>query len=107
MLQILQRPAWFGQAFYILHYNSVIGIQVFSPMVWNFSITPKKESAKANYALLWYFQTTLGTYGHIYPNTNVEVAKKLTGVLTYTPATTSVVDYTSNQHTAIYHRAVE
>ena len=52
-------------------------------------------------------QTTLGTYGHLYPNTNVEVAKKLTGVLTYTPATTSVADYTSNQHTAIYHRAVE
>ena len=45
-------------------------------------------------------QTTLGTYGHLYPNTNVEVAKKLTGVLTYTPATTSVADYTSNQHTA-------
>ena len=52
-------------------------------------------------------QTTLGTYGHLYPNTNVEVAKKLTGVLTYTPATASVADYTSNQHTAIYHRAVE
>ena len=52
-------------------------------------------------------QTTLGTYGHLYPNTNVEVARKLTGVLTYTPATTSVADYTSNQHTAIYHRAVE
>ena len=52
-------------------------------------------------------QTTLGTYGHLYPNTNVEVAKKLTGVLTYTPATTSVADYTSNQHTAIYHRAIE
>ena len=52
-------------------------------------------------------QTTLGTYGHLYPNTNVEVAKKLTGVLTYTLATASVADYTSNQHTAIYHRTVE
>lgn len=52
-------------------------------------------------------QTTLGTYGHLYPNTNVEVAKKLTGVLTYTPAATSVATYTSNQHTSIYHRAVE
>ena len=52
-------------------------------------------------------QTTLGTYGHLYPNTNVEVAKKLNGVLTYTPATTSVAAYTSNQHTSIYHRAVE
>ncbi len=24
-------------------------------------------------------QTTLGTYGHLYPNTNIEIAKKLTG----------------------------
>lgn len=48
-----------GQAFYILYYNSVIGIQVFSPMVWNFSINPKKESAKANYTLLWYFQKSI------------------------------------------------
>ena len=31
-------------------------------------------------------QTTLGTYGHLYPNTNLEVANKLTGVLQYTPA---------------------
>ena len=43
---------WSGQAFYILYYNRVIGIQGFSPMIWNFSIIPKKESAKANYALL-------------------------------------------------------
>ena len=42
-------------------------------------------------------QTTLGTYGHLYPNSNFEVAKKLTGKLTYTPATESVADYTSNQ----------
>ena len=42
-------------------------------------------------------QTTLGTYGHLYPNTNVEVAQKLTGILTYTPATTSVADYTSSE----------
>ena len=47
-------------------------------------------------------QTTLGTYGHLYPNTNLEVANKLTGVLQYTPATQSVADYTSNQHTAAY-----
>ena len=26
-------------------------------------------------------QTTLGTYGHLYPSTNLEVANKLTGVL--------------------------
>ena len=51
-------------------------------------------------------QTTLGTYGHLYPNTNLEVANKLTGVLQYTPATQSVADYTSNQHTAAYHKEV-
>ena len=38
---------------------------------------------------------------------NLEVANKLTGVLTYTPASHSIADYTSNQHTAIYRREVE
>ena len=52
-------------------------------------------------------QTTLGTYGHLYPNTNLEVANKLTGVLHYTPATQSIADYTSNQFTANYHRELE
>ena len=51
-------------------------------------------------------QTTLGTYGHLYPNSNFEVAKKLTGMLTYTPATYSIADYTSNQFTAEYHKQV-
>ena len=49
---------------------------------------------------------TLNTYGHLYPNTNLEVANKLTGVLQYTPASQSVANYTSNQHTAVYHREV-
>lgn len=52
-------------------------------------------------------QTTLGTYGHLYPNTNLEVANKLTGILHYTPASQSIANYTSNQHTAIYHREVD
>ena len=52
-------------------------------------------------------QTTLGTYGHLYPNTNFEVAKKLTGMLNYTPATHSIADYTSNQFTASYHVEVK
>ena len=46
-------------------------------------------------------QTTLGTYGHLYPNTNLEVAKKLTGILQVQSATESIANYTSNQHTAI------
>jgi integrase len=51
-------------------------------------------------------QTTLGTYGHLYPNTNLEVAKKLTGILEYTTPSKSVADYTSNQHTAVYRKAI-
>ena len=46
-------------------------------------------------------------YGHLYPNTNLEVAKKLTGILQVQSATESIANYTSNQHTAIYHRTVE
>lgn len=52
-------------------------------------------------------QTTLGAYGHLCPNTNLEVAKKLTGILQVQSATESIANYTSNQHTAIYHRTVE
>ena len=44
-------------------------------------------------------QTTLGTYGHLYPNSNFEVAKKLSGMLSYTPATYSTADYQSNRFT--------
>ena len=51
-------------------------------------------------------QTTLGTYGHLYPNTNLEVANKMTGILQYAPASQSVANYMSNQHTAVYHREV-
>jgi hypothetical protein len=52
-------------------------------------------------------QITLGTYEHLYPNSNLEVANLLTSVLTYTPASHSIADYTSDQHTAIYYREVE
>lgn len=51
-------------------------------------------------------QTTLGTYGYLYPNSNFDVAKKLTGIHTYTPASHSVDDYTSNQFTADYCKQV-
>lgn len=52
-------------------------------------------------------QTTLGTYGHLYPNSNFEVARKLTGMLQVTTATHSIADYTSNQFTAEYHREIK
>lgn len=51
-------------------------------------------------------ETTLGIYGHLYPNSHFEVANKLSGVLTYTPASHSIADYTSNQFTAEYHKQV-
>lgn len=38
-------------------------------------------------------QTTLGTYGHLYPSTNIEIANRLSDVLDISPATTSVVKY--------------
>lgn len=51
-------------------------------------------------------QTTLGTYGHLYPNSNFEVAKMLGGIINFTPATKSIADYTHNQFTASYHRQI-
>ena len=51
-------------------------------------------------------QTTLGTYGLLYPNSNFEVAKLLGGVINFTPATESIADYTHNQFTASYHRKI-
>lgn len=51
-------------------------------------------------------QTTLGTYGHLYPNSNFEVAKMLGGIISFTPATESIADYTHNQFTASYHRQI-
>ena len=45
-------------------------------------------------------------YGHLYPNTNIEIAKKLTGVLSYQSASQSIANYTSNQHTAMYHKEI-
>lgn len=51
-------------------------------------------------------QTTLGTYGHLYPNSNFEVAKMLGGIINFTPATESIADYTHNRFTASYHRQI-
>ena len=51
-------------------------------------------------------QTTLGTYGHLYPNSTFEVAKMLGGIINFTPATESIADYTHNQFTASYHRQI-
>ena len=51
-------------------------------------------------------QTTLGTYGHLYPNSNFEVAKMLGGIINFTPAIESIADYTHNQFTASYHRQI-
>ncbi len=52
-------------------------------------------------------QAPLGTYGYLYPNTNLEVANKLTSILQYTPVAQSVAAYTSNQYTAAYHKEMK
>ena len=39
-------------------------------------------------------------------NTNIEIAKKLTWVLSYQSASQSIANYTSNQHTAMYHKEI-
>lgn len=45
-------------------------------------------------------ETTLGTYGHLYPNSNFDVAHKLKGVLQYQTAPQDNADLPKNQFTA-------
>ncbi|MBV7391836.1 site-specific integrase [Enterococcus sp. ALS3] len=44
-------------------------------------------------------ETTLGTYGHLYPNSNFEVASKLKGVIQMSHSITNLDHSPSNQHT--------
>ncbi|MDF2791176.1 MAG: site-specific recombinase, phage integrase family, partial [Neobacillus sp.] len=48
-------------------------------------------------------ETTLGTYGHLYPNSNFDVAHKLNGVIAFEPAT-NYDDSPKNQFTVNYLR---
>lgn len=47
-------------------------------------------------------ETTLGTYGHLYPNSNFDVAHKLKGVLQYQTSAENKADLPKNQFTASY-----
>lgn len=49
-------------------------------------------------------ETTLGTYGHLYPNSNFEVAHKLQGVLSYQPAKENKDTSPKNQFTVQYQK---
>ncbi|HLQ96653.1 MAG TPA: tyrosine-type recombinase/integrase [Pseudogracilibacillus sp.] len=49
-------------------------------------------------------ETTLGTYGHLYPNSNFEVAHKLEGILSYQTATENEDTSPKNQFTVQYLR---
>lgn len=42
-------------------------------------------------------ETTLGTYGHLYPNTNIEVAKKLNNLISVKKDDTITRNFISNQ----------
>jgi len=47
-------------------------------------------------------ETTLGTYGHLYPNSNFDVAHKLKGILQYQTSTQNNADLPKNQFTVSY-----
>lgn len=47
-------------------------------------------------------QTTLGTYGHLYPNSNFDVAHKLKGILDFQTSANNKADLPKNQFTASY-----
>lgn len=47
-------------------------------------------------------ETTLGTYGHLYPNSNFDVAHKLKGVLRYQTSAENKADLPKNQFTVSY-----
>jgi integrase len=47
-------------------------------------------------------ETTLGTYGHLYPNSNFDVAHKLKGVLQFQTAPQNNADLPKNQFTVSY-----
>lgn len=47
-------------------------------------------------------ETTLGTYGHLYPNSNFEVAYKLKGIIQYTPPLENRDTSPKNKFTANY-----
>lgn len=47
-------------------------------------------------------ETTLGTYGHLYPNSNFEVADKLNGIISFKPAKQNLDSSPKNQFTKSY-----
>lgn len=47
-------------------------------------------------------QTTLGTYGHLYPNSNYEVASRLNGIVNFEPAKKNYDLSPKNQFTVSY-----
>lgn len=47
-------------------------------------------------------ETTLGTYGHLYPNSNFEVANKLKGILQFQTSAENKADLPKNQFTASF-----
>ena len=52
-------------------------------------------------------ETTLGTYGHLYPNSNFEVANKLNGAISFKEAKQNYDTSPKNQFTVDYLRNKE
>lgn len=49
-------------------------------------------------------ETTLGTYGHLYPNSNFEVASKLNGIISFQPAKENLASSPKNQFTVNFRK---
>ncbi|MGX7234609.1 tyrosine-type recombinase/integrase [Enterococcus italicus] len=49
-------------------------------------------------------ETTLGTYGHLYPNSNFEVASKLNGIISFQPAKENLDSSPKNQFTVNFRK---
>ena len=49
-------------------------------------------------------ETALGTYGHLYPNSNFEVANKLNGIISFQPAKENLDSSPKNQFTVSYRK---
>lgn len=49
-------------------------------------------------------ETTLGTYGHLYPNSNFEVASKLNGIISFQLAEQNLDSSPKNQFTVNYRK---
>ena len=65
-----------------------------------------EDTYNLNKEIIHQYETFVCDSAEQYIHENIEIAKKLTGVLSYQSASQSIANYTSNQHTAMYHKEI-